>query len=200
VDALEAVVVFRPQSSLLDVIDVADADGWVEAARFLRGERQLEEVVYELPDGDTVVRGIDDHFVVVTFAAISGPGRETAERRLRDSGDSLDDATLWRWTVSEDPAERGYALRAFAATSTRTADPRVVALYSAALADRHPTVRRALLDAVGRAAWAALWPVVEQLGPEDPAPHGAYETWLPRTAPPGGAAPDGSHGDRRPRR
>ena len=54
-------------------------------------------------------------------------------------------------------------LRAFAAISDKAADPRVVALYTKAVKDEHPAVRAALIEAVGRAAWPELWPVVDEL-------------------------------------
>ena len=72
---IETHVVFKPLASLLDVIDVAEENHWEEVQRFKRGERQLQEVIYELPDGETVLRGIDDHFVIVTYAIITGPHR-----------------------------------------------------------------------------------------------------------------------------
>jgi len=156
-------VVFEPLATLLQVIDVADENSWNEAEHFKRGERQLEELIYELPDGETVVRGIDDHFVIVTFAVITGPARAEVEQKLRADGRALDEATLWSWTKSNNPEERAFALRAFAATSQKTADPRVVALYQGALEDDHPEVRKALVQSVGRAAWPELWPIVDEL-------------------------------------
>lgn len=89
-------VVFEPLATLLQVIDVADDNGWNQVEHFRRGERQLEELVYELPDGETVVRGIDDHFVVVTFAAITGPARVDVERKLRAGGRALEEISLWQ--------------------------------------------------------------------------------------------------------
>lgn len=178
-------VVFPPRSSLLNIIDVADANGWTEAQRFERAERQLEEVIYELPDGETVVRGIDDHFVMVVFAAITGPKSAEAKKQLRSSGDSLDESTLWDWAATGSPQERGFAFRAFAAISEKTADPRVVELYSKAVKDDHPDVRQALVDSVGRAAWRELWPVVDELRKSNSqgseALLRAYERHLPRT-------------------
>lgn len=156
-------VVFEPLATLLQVIDVADENGWNEVEHFRRGERQLEELIYELPGGETVVRGIDDHFVIVTFAVITGPARTEVEQKLRAGGRALDEATLYSWTKSENFEERAFALRAFAAISQKAADPRVVALYEGALKDDHPEVRKALVLAVGRAAWPELWPVVDAL-------------------------------------
>lgn len=157
------IVVFKPRSSLLDIIDVADTNGWTEAQRFPREERQLEEVIYELTDGETVVRGIDDHFVIVVFASIAGPKSAEVEGQLRSSGNALDESTLWNWASTGTPQQRGFALRAFAATSEKDADPRVVELYTKALKDEHPDVRQALVDSVGRTAWQELWPVVDEL-------------------------------------
>lgn len=159
----ETILVFKPPASLLDVIDVADENGWEEAQRFLRDERRLEEVIYQLPDGETVVRGIDDHFVVIVYAAITGPRRAEAEQKLRSGGRVLDEATLWQWASGKKAEERAFALRAFAATSQKAADPRVVSLYQAAVQDDNPDVRKALVDSVGRAAWPELWPVVDAL-------------------------------------
>jgi len=177
-------VVFKPRSSLLDIIDVADARGWTEAQRFARGARQLEEVIYELPDGDTVVRGIDDHFMVVVFASITGPNRTEAEHELRSGGAALAEETLWNWAEGGSPQERSFSLRALAAISEKTADSRVVDLYTKALGNQHPDVRKALIEAVGRAAWSELWPVVDELNkarsPESETLRRAYEAHLPR--------------------
>lgn len=156
-------VVFKAFSTILAVMDVADDHGWEEVQRFKRGERQLEEFVYELPDGETVVRGIVDHFVAITFAVITGPGREDAERKLRSGGNAIDDATLWQWVKSEDPEQRSFALRAFAAISQPVADLRVVDAYQAAVRDPDTKVRQALIDSIGRTAWRELWPVVDEL-------------------------------------
>jgi hypothetical protein len=180
-------VVFRPPAAtLLAVDDVADANDWTEAAHFRRAERRNEEVVYELPDGETVVRGIDDQFVAVVFAHITGPKREEAERTLRAAGEAMDDALLWQWAESPVPKERAFALRAFAAISDETADPRVVALYSNAVKDENPEVRTALLEAVGRAAWRELWPVVDELARSGTAEaavlKAAYERHVPRSS------------------
>lgn len=177
-------VVFRPRATLLAVVDVADANNWREAEHFRRAERVNEEIIYELPDGETVVRGIEDQYVAVVFASITGPKRAEAEKTLRAAGRALEEATLWQWTASADPKERSYALRAFAATSDRTADPRVVTLYTQAIKDEHPEVRAALLESVGRAAWLELWPVVDELAksgsPEAAVLKESYEKYLPR--------------------
>lgn len=177
-------VVFEPLATLLEVIDVADENGWNEVERFQRGERQLQEVIYELPDGETVVRGIDDHFVIVTFAVVTGPAGAEVEQKLRAGGRALDEATLWSWTQSKNFEERAFALRAFAAISQKTADPRVVALFQRTLEDKHPDVRKTLVEAVGRASWPELWPVVNALAesgePESVVLQQAYEKYLPR--------------------
>lgn len=178
-------VIFKPLASLLEVIDVAEENHWEEVQRFKRGERQLQEVIYELPDGKTVLRGIDDHFVIVTYAVITGPNGAEVEQRLRKGGEALEEATLWQWTQSEDPEERAFALRAFAAISQKTADPRVVALFQRMLEDGHPDVRKALVLSVGRAAWPELWPVVDELAksgtPEATTLKEGYEIHLPRS-------------------
>jgi hypothetical protein len=75
----------------------------------------------------------------------------------------VEDPALWQWTESADPKERSFALRAFAATLDKIANPRVVALYTKAIKDETPEVRAALLESVGRAAWLELWPVVDEL-------------------------------------
>lgn len=181
----EATVVFKSPASLLDVIDVADEEGWQEIEHFRRGERQLEEVIYQLPDGETIVRAIDDHFVIVVFAAISGPARAAAEERLRRRPRSLEAATLWQWAENPEPEQRAFALRAFAATSQSTADAGVVSLYERAVGDENPLVREALIEAVGRAAWRELWPVVDELArsgdEESRRLKEAYERHLPRS-------------------
>lgn len=159
----ETCVVFEPDATILAVVDVARANHWKEVQRIKRGERRLEEVIYECADGETIVRGIDDHFVVIVFASITGPNRDEVEKKLRAAGRALDDTTLFRWAKSDDAAERSFALRAFAAISTETADPGVVALYTEALEDHEPQVRSALIESVGRTAWKELWPVVEEL-------------------------------------
>jgi hypothetical protein len=178
-------VVFKPLASLLDVIDIAEENRWPEVQRFKRGERQLQEVIYELPDGETVLRGIDDHFVVVTYAVITGPMAAEVEEKLRRGGETLEEATLWQWTTSDDPAERAFALRAFAAISQESASPRIVSLYSDAVADDDPAVRAALIEAVGRAAWPELWPVVDAIAkaetPEAVVLKEGYELHLPRS-------------------
>lgn len=177
-------VVFRPRATILAVVDVADANNWREAEHFRRAERVNEEIIYELPDGETVVRGIEDQYVAVVFASITGPNRDQAEKTLRAAGRALEDATLWQWTASADPKERSFALRAFAATSDRTADPRVVTLYTKAIKDEHPEVRAALLESVGRAAWPELWPIVDELAksgtPEAAVLKEGYEMYLRR--------------------
>ncbi len=121
----------------------------------------------------------------VVFAAITGPARAEAEQKLRDAGRALEWETLWQWTKSENAKERAFALRAFAATSERTADPRVVALYQAAVADKDPIVREALILSVGRAAWPELWPVVDALAASGDADamvlQEGYEMYLPRS-------------------
>jgi len=177
-------VVFEPLATLLQVIDVADENGWTQVEHFKRDERRLEELVYELPDGETVVRGIDDHFVIVTFAAITGPARAEVEAKLRSGGRSLEEATLWQWTKSDNPEERAFALRALAAVSQKAANPRVVELYQNVLKDEHPIVRKALVDSVGRAAWPELRPVVDALAasgaPGSRVLQQAYEKHLPQ--------------------
>lgn len=177
-------VVFRPPVTMLAVVDVADANDWREAEHFRRAERRNEEIIYELPDGKTVVRGIDDQFVAVVFASVTGPKRDEAEKTLRAAGRALEDAALWQWTASADPKERSFALRAFAATSDKKADPRVVTLYTKAVKDEHPLVRAALLESIGRAAWPQLWPVVDELAksgtPEAAVLKESYEMHLPR--------------------
>lgn len=178
-------VVFRPPATILAVVDVADANDWREAQHFRRAERQSEEIIYELSDGETVVRGIDDQFVAVVFASITGPKKDEAEKTLRAAGRAVENAILWQWTESADPKERGFALRAFAATSGKTVDPRVVALYTKALKDEHPEVRGALLESVGRTAWPELWPVVDELAKSGTAEAAllkeSYEKHLPRS-------------------
>lgn len=159
----ETLIVFRFPATLLAVVDVADDNDWTEVEHFERAERRNEEIIYELPDGETIVRGIDDQFVAVVYASIEGPNRELAEKTLRAAGRALDDVTLWQWTESADPKERSFALRAFAAISDEAADPRVVTLYTKAVKDEHPEVRAALIEAVGRVAWPELWPVVDKL-------------------------------------
>jgi len=118
------------------------------------------------------------------FASITGSKRDEAEKTLRAAGRALEDAVLWQWTASADPKERSFALRAFAATSDKTADPRVVTLYTHAVKDDHPEVRAALLESVGRAAWPELWPVVDELAksgtPEAAVLKESYEMHLPR--------------------
>jgi hypothetical protein len=177
-------VIFEPLATLLQVIDVADENNWNQVEHFRRSEKQLEELVYELPDGETVVRGIDDHFVVVTFAVIRGPARAEVEQKLRAGGRAIEENSLWQWAESSNPEERAFALRAFAAISQKTADSRVVSLYRAALKDTHPQVRKALIDAVGRAAWPELWPVVDALAASGDADsrvlRDAYQAHLPR--------------------
>jgi len=177
-------VVFRPRSTILAIVDVADANDWTEVEHFRRAEKRNEEIVYELPDGETVVRGIDDQFVAVVFASITGPKQEEAEKTLRAAGRAMDDALLWQWAERGAPEERAFALRAFAATSDKTASSRVVALYSNAVKDGHPEVRAALVEAVGRAAWPELWPVVDELAQSGTAEASvlkeAYERHLPR--------------------
>jgi hypothetical protein len=178
-------VVFRPPATILAVVDVADANDWREAEHFRRAERRNEEIIYELPDGETVVRGIDDQFVAVVFASITGPKRDEAEKTLRAAGRAVEDPALWQWTESADPKERSFALRAFAATSDKIANPRVVALYTKAIKDETPEVRAALLESVGRAAWLELWPVVDELAKSGTAEAAAlkesYEIHLPRS-------------------
>jgi hypothetical protein len=178
-------VVFRPPATILAVVDVADANDWKEAEHFRRSERRNEEIVYELPDGETVVRGIDDQFVAVVFASITGPKRDEAERILRAAGRAMEDAVLWQWAEGAAPQERGFALRALAATSNKKANPRVVALFSNAVKDENPEVRAALVESVGRAAWPELWPVVDELAksgtPEAAVLKEGYEMHLPRS-------------------
>jgi len=178
-------VVFRPPATILAVVDVADANDWREAQHFRRAERRNEEIIYELPDGETVVRGIDDQFVAVVFASVTGPKRDEAEKTLRAAGRAVEDATLWQWTESDDPKQRSFALRAFAAMSDKTANPRVVALYTKALKDENPEVRAALVESVGRAAWPELWPVVDELAKSGTADAAVlkdgYEIHLPRS-------------------
>jgi hypothetical protein len=180
----ETLIVFRPPATILAVDDVADAHGWKEVEHFERAERRNEEVIYELPDSETIVRGIDDQFVAVVYASITGPNRELAERTLRAAGRALDDATLWQWAESAEPKERSFVLRAFAAISDKVADPRVVALYTKAVKDEHPEVRAALIEAVGRAAWPELWPVVDELAGAGTAEAAvlkqSYEKHIPR--------------------
>jgi hypothetical protein len=177
-------VVFRPPATILAVVDVADANNWKEVEHFRRAARRNEEIIYELADGETVVRGIDDQFVAVVFASITGPKKDEAEKALCAAGRSIDDATLWQWTESTNPKERSFALRAFAATSDKTADSRIVALYTKAVKDENPEVRAALVEAVGRAAWPELWPVVDALAKEGTveavALKESYDAHLPR--------------------
>ncbi len=177
-------VIFEPFATLLQVIDPAYDNGWKQVEHFSRGEKQLEEWIFELSDGETVVRGIDDHFVIVTLAVISGPASAEVEQKLRAGGRALEWDTLWQWTMSENAKERAFALRAFAATSERTADPRVVALYQAAVEDKDSIVRTALIKSVGRAAWRELWPVVDALAASGDADalvlQEAYTKHLPR--------------------
>jgi len=177
-------VVFEPDATILAVDDVAYANGWKEVEHFKRGERRNQEIIFELPDRETIVRGIEDQFVLVVFASITGPNSELAEKTLRDAGRALDDATLWQWTESAEPKERSFALRAFAATSDKAADPRVVTLYSKAVKDEHPEVHAALIEAVGRAAWPELWPVVDELAGAGTAEAAvlkqSYEKHIPR--------------------
>jgi len=180
----ESCVVFEPFATLLAVVDVADANMWQEVQYFSRDERRNEEIIYELDDGETVVRGIDDQFVAVVFASVTGPRRVEAEQLLRAAGRAVDDIELWQWARSDDPARRAFALRAVAATSTGSADPRIVSLYTEAVSDGDPVVRAALLESVGRAAWPELWPVVDALASpetaEGTALKDAYEAHLPR--------------------
>lgn len=177
-------VIFEPFATLLQVIDVAAENDWKQVKHFKRGEKQLEELVYELPDGEAVVRGIDDHFVIITLAVITGPARAKVEQKLRSGGRALEETVLWQWARSEPPEERAFAIRAFAAMSQKAAAPRVVALYQEALKDAHPIVRKALVDSVGRAAWRELWPAVDALAASGD--HDAmvlkqgYEKYLPR--------------------
>ena len=181
----ETCVIFRPPATLLAVANVADTLAWKEAEYFRRAEQQNEEIIYELSDGETVVRGIEDQFVAVVFAAITGPKRDEAEQTIRAAGRALEDAVLWQWTESADPAERSFALRAFAATAQETADLRVVALYTRTIKDKNPEVRAALLESVGRAAWPELWPVVDELAesgtPATAVLKRSYEKYLPRS-------------------
>lgn len=177
-------VVFWPRATILAVVDVADANGWTEAEHFRRAERRNEEIVYELPDGKTVVRGIEDQYVSVVFASITGPKRDEAERLLRAAGRAIEDSILWQWAEGTSPKERGFAFRAFAATSDKTANHRVVALYSNAVKDENPEVRTALVESVGRAAWPELWPVVDELAKSGTAEAAVlkegYEIHIPR--------------------
>ena len=181
----ETCVVFRPPATLLAVVDLADTLHWKEAEYFSRAERQNEEIIYELPDGETVVHGIEDQFVAVVFASITGPKRDEAEETIRSAGRALDDAVLWQWTESADPRERSFALRAFAAMAQETADLRVVALYTRTVKDKNPEVRAALVESVGRAAWPELWPVVDELAESGTTATAvlkrSYERYLPRS-------------------
>lgn len=182
----ENIVVFGPTATILSVVDVADENGWPEVERFEQSEKQLEESVFLLPDGETTLRAINDHFVDVIIASVVGPAQDQVVSKLRARRDAVDAAVLWQWAESDVPAQRGFALRAFAATCDLVPDSKVMSLYERALKDPDPMVRKALVDAIGRTGWDSLWPLVEKLADtKDPDALGlqaAYQKHHPRSS------------------
>jgi hypothetical protein len=133
---------------------------------------------------EAVVRVIDDHFAEIIFVAIQGRGRSEVEAVIRKEVETLDRKAIDALLKSERPKDRATGIRILAAVAPDVADPQIVSAFSAAAKDSAPEVLHALVDAVSRAAWPELWPVVEELAstgmPEAQDLRKAAQAHLPR--------------------
>ena len=156
----ETFVIFPRRRATVSGVDVAEENGWQHAQTIHPAEKRLYEEIYRTDDG-TVIRIIDDHFVMVVFAAITGESRRQVATILRDALNAFDEETIWQRTESSGPDVRAHAVRALAAICPDHSDARWVEAFSKATRDSSPKVRSATADALARAAWPELWPVLD---------------------------------------
>jgi hypothetical protein len=175
----ETIIVLKPPHATISVIKVAEKHHWRYRQQILPAERRLYEEIYEVPSSGTIVRIIDDHFVMIVFVALEGPGRSEVEAIIRQEVETLDDKSIAVLLKSNKPKDRATGLRILGAIAPDVADPNTVKVFSEAAKDRAPEVVAALMDAVSRASWPELWPVIEELAKADtPEAKVLYETAL----------------------
>ena len=159
----ETLVVLKPPHATISVIKVAERHHWRYRQQILPAERRLYQEIYEVPSSGTIVRIIDDHFVMIIFVVLEGPGRAEVEALIRQEVETLDDKSIASLVASNKPKDRATGLRILGAIAPDVADPNTVKVFSEAAKDKTPEVVAALMDAVSRAAWPELWPVIEEL-------------------------------------
>jgi NTP pyrophosphatase (non-canonical NTP hydrolase) len=159
----EILVVLKPPRATIDVVRVAGRRRWNHRQRILPTERRLYEEIYEVAETGTIVRVIDDHFMQIIFVALQGNGRDVVESVLRKEIETLDDAAIEALLRSEKPKDRATGIRVLAAIAPDTAEPKIVKAFAKAAKDPALEVFQALVEAVGRAAWPELWPVLDEL-------------------------------------
>jgi len=163
----EILIVFPPARATVSGVDVAIEQGWRHAQTIDRAEKRFYEEIYRVDDGGTVVRFIDDHFVMVVFAAVTGPDREKAAAIIQKSLGGLDFDGLVRWLSSPEERRRAHAIRGLGAICPNQADPRWVDAFEKAVHDPSVQVRLALADSLARAAWPELWPVLDDFARDE---------------------------------
>jgi hypothetical protein len=180
----ETLVVLKPPRATIDVVRAARKNNWRHVKRIDPGERRFYEEIYEVPDTGTVVRVIDDHFVQIIYVALQGEGRQQVESTLRKQVETLEDTAIDALLKSQNPKDRATGIRILGAIAPDIADNRITEAFSKALEDKSPEVFKALIAAVGRAAWPELWPIVDDLAktgkPEAEDLQKAYERHIPR--------------------
>jgi hypothetical protein len=182
----ETLVVLKPPRATIDVVEVAKQNHWRHIQRILPGNRRFYEEIYQVTASNTVVRVIDDAAVQIIFVALQGEGRKEVESKLRREIETLDEAAILALLDSKNPKDRATGLRILGAVAPDRADMKTVAAFAKAAKDGAPGVFKALIAAVGRAAWPELWPIVDELAkskePEAKELKSAYEAHIPRSS------------------
>ena len=147
-----------------------DALGYHWVQRIPAGERQLQEEIWELPNGRGAVRYVWDHFVDVPSVRAESDQRGAPGDILHELDAHLPllhPGKLERMTRSTEPGERRYALRALASVITDF-DWGVVEELRTALKEDDPSMRRLALDAIARYPYKVFTSDLDELGKTDP--------------------------------
>ena len=160
----EPLVLAPGRDTLARIEAIATSAGWRWVARFPEAPRQLHEEIWEIDDGQMVVRYIDDRYVDTRLLSVQGNHGQAVygllERLRQDlGGEEREDLLIL--TGGEDPAARMHGISGLAA-STPEFDGDVFEAVLAALDDEEPALRARAFQCIARLAWYEFAPEIER--------------------------------------
>ncbi len=132
------------------------------------------EMVFFVPDEETLVFLRDDLFVGFQYFVISGPKQEHVADEIRkefNSRTELDVLAWWdRGVAKSDVDDRVDAVLFLGVSSPESPREEYTSRIRAALLDEDKDVRNAAVAAVGYTDWSSFRPEVEHIAAADPDP------------------------------
>ena len=155
-------MVLEPFAVAAEVDDIARENGWNHVQRIPKTDDQFYEEIYEIADGKTTVRFIEDHYTMIPYIVISGNNQKVTETLVRSKIESYTEDQLWEWAEKGTRSRRELAIRCLGAIAPDTADERFVECFTAAANAKQAMIRRAAIISLARVAWPELWPIVRE--------------------------------------